>query len=415
VIINRLLEAARRTGHVHRELARRARDTTRRPVIVVPSVLGVRLVDDRGRSAWGSTRRLFTGAGPAESQRATPAGVLDGFRLVPGLYRHDVFGGFLRYLEQIYGARLGEDLFALDYDWRRPLADAARALAELVARVRGASDDRVDLIAVSSGGQVVRTYLAGGWADDPAHALADPVLGAGPGAVHRVVYLGAPQRGNIAGFGYLQEGVAMCWGGQTFDARAMHTGCTALFDLLPHAGERIFVDQDGAALELDHLDVATWKMLGLVGHDRPGLAEDLARARANHALIAGAAARHPPAIAIADRHERTATQMVVDHGKLVVPCPSCGSDGARYPFAFGAGDGVVPAASMAAVPNGAADGVWWVETSAHHRIATDAHIPPLVVEALLAPLKEVPRERYAWPRNPQTRGVVPPEDSVDAR
>jgi hypothetical protein len=410
VLINRVLEAMRSRGIVHRELRRRARDRTRAPLIVVPSVFGSRLVDPRGRAIWGGTSRLFVGTSFAEAPDARADGVVDGFTLVPGVYRHDVFGGLLRYLAAVYGARPGEDLFVLSYDWRESIGRAAGALAALVAQVRGAGDDPVDLVGISSGGNVVRAFLAGAWSDDPDAALADPVLGAGVAAVRRVVYLGTPHRGSISAIDYTQGGIGFFTGSKHFPALPLHTGVTSIFDMMPAPGDRIFVDGDGASLALDHLDPATWRDLRLVGHDRPGLAADLARSRRLHDAVAAAADRHPPAIAIAGRHKPTAIRAVVDGRKVAFPCPLCGDDRSRYPFAFGRGDGVVPEATLAAAPGLGADGPWWVEPSVHHRIATDTFIHPLVVEALLAPVKPVPRERYAWPRNPQTRGVPPPED-----
>lgn len=405
VLVNRLVERARSAGHLHRELARRARDAARRPVIIVPPVLGVRLVDDRGRSTWGATRRLVFTAGQTIGPLADarPDGHLTGFTLVPRLYERDVLGGLVRYVERIYGARLDEELFVLAYDWRRPLVEGARELARLVARVRGASDDPVDLIGISSGGNVIRSFLAG----DPANGPdADPVLGATTSAVRRVVYLGTPHRGNVGGFGYLVEGMQIV--GVRPDGPTLQRRCPAIFDLLPHPDERIFVDARGEPLDLDHLDPHTWRTLRLPGHDRPELADDLARARAHHLRIAGVP--HPPSIVIADRHRPTAARVIVDAGALVIPCASCQGDPERYPYAFEPGDGVVPAATMAAAPGLSADGPWWVKTSEHARIATDAHVHPLVVEALLSPHKPVPRERYLWPRNPSLRGVVPPED-----
>lgn len=409
-LINRAIEMVRRQGHVHRELARRARDAVKHPVIIVPSVIGVRLVDESGRAVWGSTRHLFRGPGPADVAELRPAGLLDSFRLVPGIYRHDVFGALVRYIEHIYGARLGEGLFVLDYDWRAPLARCARDLARLVARVRGTSDEHVDLIGISSGGPVIRTFLAGGWTDDPDDALGDPVLGPTVSAVNRVIYLGAGLLGNFAAFDSLLDGLVPVVGGYKHTASALQSGCTSLFDLLPH--HRIFVDSTGAPLDYDHLDPVTWRDLKLVGHDRPGLGDDLARARRNHALVAAAEANHPQSIVIADRHRRATARAVVDRGRVICPCDGRKGDLERYPFAFEPGDGVVPAATMAAAPNQPADGPWWIETSAHHRIATDAHVSPLVVEALLSPLKPVPRERYLWPRNPQTRGIAPPESEA---
>lgn len=416
MLINRIVEATRAQGIVHRELRRRARARGQRPpVIVVPPVLGSRLVDRGGRVVWGAAARLFVGRQFAEARELRADGVLDGFTVIPGVYQHDVFGGLLRYLARVYEAAPGEALFVLSYDWRQPIALAARALARLVAQVRGAGGDQVDLIGISSGGVVVRAFLAGVWSTDPdpEAALADPVLGAGPAAVRRIVYLGAPQRGSISALDHAQNGVGIVAGGKKITAMSLQTGVPSTFDLLPAPGERVFVDGDGQPLALDHLDPATWRELGLVGHDRAGLVTDLARSRRLQELIAAAVGRHPPAIAIAGRHRPTMARAVVDGGKVVYPC-ACGEDRRRYAFAFERGDGVVPEATQAAAPGLGADGPWWVEPSEHHRIATDASVHPLVVEALLSPIKAVPRERYAWPRNPQTRGVVPPEDDVPA-
>ncbi|MDB4957417.1 MAG: hypothetical protein JWO36_4986 [Myxococcales bacterium] len=359
---------------------------------------------------WGATHRLFVGPAPGELRTVRAAGILDGFTLLPGLYQRDVFGGFIRYLEAVYGARLGEDLFVLDYDWRQPHTHSARQLAELVARVRGTTDDRVDLVGVCSGGPVIRTFLAGGWRDDPNDAFADPVLGPGPASVSRVIYMGAPLRGSISSLDYLQEGVTMVWGGYRNTPQPLNRGIPAMFDMLPHDGERILVDRVGASLELDHLDPKTWRELGLVGHDRNGLADDLARARRTHQLVASAESNHPPSIVIADRHSPTTTaRAVLADGRLVFPCDQRAGDLERYRFAFAPGDGTIPAATMAAAPNQGPDGPWWIETSSHRNIASDPHVHPIVVEALLSPLKRLPREKYMWPR------LAKPRASLDAR
>src|SRR5688572_13162636 len=81
VLINRGVERLRRRGVVHAELARRARVEV--PLVVVPPAFGVRLRDERGRIVWGATRRLFAGRSFTEVPSARPAGLLDGFRLLP--------------------------------------------------------------------------------------------------------------------------------------------------------------------------------------------------------------------------------------------------------------------------------------------------------------------------------------------
>ena len=95
-------------------------------------------------------------------------------------------------------------------------------------------------------------------------------------------------------------------------------------------------------------------------------------------------AASPPSFVIADRHRETGFRAVVDGGKVVMPCAACDGHTERYPYAFAPGDGVVSADTMAAAPGLATASPWWVETSEHARIATDAHVRPLVVEALLA-------------------------------
>lgn len=416
VLLNRIVEAVRARGLVHRELRRRARARAERPpVIVVPSVLGSRLLDAKGQAVWGATSRLFVGRSFAEVAELRVDGVLGGFSLIPGVVGRDVFGGLLRYLARVYGAAPGEDLFVLAYDWRAPIATAARALARLVAQVRGAGGEQVDLIGISSGGVVVRAFLAGAWASepDPEAARRDPVLGPGMAAVRRVVYLGTPQRGAVSALEYTQSGAEAFAGGKKIAGPTLQAGMPAVFDLLPAPGEPVFVDGAGQALALDPLDPATWRALRLVGHGRAGLAAELARSRRLHAAIA-AAGRHPPAIAIAGRHRPTMARVVVDGETVAYPC-ACGGDREKYAFAFEPGDGVLPATTLAAAPGLGADGPWWVEPREHHRIATDAFIHPLVVEALLSPVAPVPRERYAWPRNPQTRGVVPEDDPEPGR
>src|SRR5439155_4438504 len=157
-------------------------------------------IDDRGREIWGATLRLFGGDGPAAIVTARPVGPVEGFTLIPRLFQRDVFGGLLRYLTRIYGARLGEDLFVLAYDWRKPLADNASALARLIARVRGAGDEQVDLVGISSGGNVIRRFLA-------ADTDEEPELGSSQAGIRRVVYMATPHRGAISGLNYYHEGM----------------------------------------------------------------------------------------------------------------------------------------------------------------------------------------------------------------
>src|SRR5216110_3069512 len=98
MLLNRLVERLRRARLGIRLLRHRARlVTVRRPVILVPSVLGATLVGAGGRVVWGSLPRLFGGPSLL-GETVQPARVLEGFTVVPGLWTYDVHGALARFL-----------------------------------------------------------------------------------------------------------------------------------------------------------------------------------------------------------------------------------------------------------------------------------------------------------------------------
>src|SRR5262245_3975668 len=101
-------------------------------------MFGTRLVDARGRTLWGSLPRLYGGPSIAWAEGARSDGLLADLALLPGLLGIDVFGGLVRFLEDVGGYRRGEDLWVLDYDWRAGAIDGAAHLADLCHRIRGA-------------------------------------------------------------------------------------------------------------------------------------------------------------------------------------------------------------------------------------------------------------------------------------
>ncbi|MEO7096268.1 MAG: hypothetical protein ABI175_23615 [Polyangiales bacterium] len=125
--------------------------------MLVPGMCGTRLVDERGRIVWGNLASLYTG--PSITTATRSAGLLESIEIVPGVAGVDIYGGLVRFFERA-GYRRGEDLFVLDYDWRTGAVDGARALARTISAIRGIGDERVDVIALSTGGIVTRAYLA---------------------------------------------------------------------------------------------------------------------------------------------------------------------------------------------------------------------------------------------------------------
>src|ERR671937_1708274 len=153
MLLNRLYERVHQLPLRIRLLRRRARLIAERtPVVLVPSVLGTRLVDARGRLAWGSVRRLYAGVPLGDEPGIRTAGLLRGFTVIPGLLHYDVFGALVRFLVGVGGYVPGEDLHVLEYDWRGGIAEAGAQLAELLQRLRAAGEERFDLIGMSTGG-----------------------------------------------------------------------------------------------------------------------------------------------------------------------------------------------------------------------------------------------------------------------
>ena len=86
---------------------------------------------------------------------------------------------------------------------------------------------------------------------------------------------------------------------------------------------------------------------------------------------------------------------------MVIPVCACDVDSKLYPFAYGPGDGAVPASSVAAAPS-RVDEPWWTETTSHQDLARSPGVRRLTVEALIAPDKPVVRDLYQV-RNPADR------------
>jgi pimeloyl-ACP methyl ester carboxylesterase len=297
------------------------------------------------------------------------------------VWEYDIFGGLVRFLDHIGGWSAGEDLHVLTYDWRRGVLAAAEELDRLVDRVRGASDDPVDVVCVSTGGLVVRAWLA-----------------AASARVRRVVYVGTPQRGSYMALDCLATGLKMAPGGRNFPPLEVARVQT-VWDALPHPDEKVFIDEDGRALDIDHYDPAAWRRLGL----DPGVADlddRLARARAAHAALDAGAARHPEAFVIGGRHLPTPSRLVVRAGRArMTPCTPQPDD-PWVGLTYEPGDATLVARSLCAVPGLRREDAWFVTPKEHRMLPADRDVMRLCVEALLATDRAIPHTSLVRrPRN----------------
>lgn len=140
---------------------------TRRPLIVVPGIVGSVLSED-GQIVWGGVRSLNKSnfqkldllpkqGAPVDLQ---PTDILRDVPLLFGLVRVGIYSGLIDFLEDDLGYREGNDLFVFPYDWRRTSFAAAKRLSEFIEDRVG--DREYDLLAHSMGGIVTRLMLGGG-------------------------------------------------------------------------------------------------------------------------------------------------------------------------------------------------------------------------------------------------------------
>jgi pimeloyl-ACP methyl ester carboxylesterase len=366
MLINRLLERTRQLPLRTRLLRRRASlPQDRCPLVVVPSILGTRLADRRGRLLWGSLRNLYSGPPVGDDPEVVTAGLLTGFNIIPGLLQYDVFGGLVRYLVNVGGYVPGEDLHVLEYDWRTGIANAGQRLGELLSTLRGAGQERFDLLCMSSGGLVAR-WLLSKW----------------PAAVRRVVYVGTPQRGSVTAFWYLADGVQIAPFGKTFPGEAFARFQT-VWDTLPHPEDPSFVNETGQPLDLNLYDAGTWSRLGL---HFPKTQERLNAAAYFHHSIEHVS--HADSFAIGARDLPTVSRCIVSNGRATFPPCGPRPDDPRLRFAFEPGDSSVTERSLASGIEPAH--VWHVHIDQHRGLPAEPAVHRLALEALLATGRTIP-------------------------
>ena len=284
-------------------------DTERNPVIVIPGILGSRLVDGQtSEVVWGEmgpsgvsplkTRSLTELALPMQSgvplhqlhDQVKQDGPLDQitFRVagIPirvnayaqvlatlgvGGYRDQHFHGSSRLNEVTYGND-HFTCFQFAYDWRRDISESAAQLAQYIeekdAYTRqqylekfGIENPNIkfDIVAHSMGGMVARYYLRYG--NQP---LADdgslPVLTwEGARRVGRVFIVGTPNLGSTQAIKEMKEGLRLAPPMPKFPAAVVGT-MPAAYQLFPRSEDMPLVYEDCS--RPDVLSPQTWQELG---------------------------------------------------------------------------------------------------------------------------------------------------------
>ncbi len=281
----------------------------RNPVIVIPGILGSRLVDrESGRVVWGAFAGDYADPGRPDGARlvalpmregvplaqlgdeVSPDGALDRLRvsllglpleldayvnilgtLGVGGYRDEFLGkaGAVDYGGEHYTC------FQFDYDWRRDVTETAQRLHEFILQKKayveaeharrfgpGGRPVRFDIVAHSMGGLVARYYLLHGPAGLPDDGPIPAPGWEGARHVERVILVGTPGAGSVKALRQLVEGVSFAPFLPKYEAAVIGT-MPAVYQLLPRPRHRRVVDASDRGRPVgDILDAALWERLG---------------------------------------------------------------------------------------------------------------------------------------------------------
>lgn len=277
-------------------------DLRRNPIIVIPGILGSKLVDETERRVvWGE----FGGNGidpatpegarllglPIENQ--TPleeladtvkvAGPLDTLNVrvfgVPfqiAAYREILtamgVGGYHDAASSVAGVNYGQqyhNCFQFAYDWRRDNVETAALLHEFILekkayveeeRRKRYGDDaepvRFDIVAHSMGGVMARYYLQYGNAPLPNDGSLPEVTWAGAEHVERLVMVAPPNAGSLQAVEYLTQGVQFSRFFSKYEPALLGT-MPSIYQLLPRNRHRPVVTGP-QRVAVDLFDPRTW-------------------------------------------------------------------------------------------------------------------------------------------------------------
>ena len=183
----------------------------REPIVIVPGIAGTILQKTDGTEAWPNINQMLVspsdsyldalalnvaGDGPAVGNSGVAqstvhaSSILKTAQLTLGgitLFSDDFYGNLIKTFTNA-GYVEGVDLFTAPYDWRLDINNSVSALAAKVAQARAASPTgKINIIAHSMGGLLVKKYLAGLSAVSGAAASAS--------FLDKVVLAGVPELG----------------------------------------------------------------------------------------------------------------------------------------------------------------------------------------------------------------------------
>ncbi len=241
--------------------------------ILVPGILGSRLLRPDGTEAWLNLGNVFGHHElalpltlPLSDSRddLVPAGLVGAGRVIPRLFGFAEYSDVVQLLRSAGfrgGSGPGPRYHLFAYDWRRDIAEAARALHDAIenlAEKSGNPNLRVNLVAHSMGGLVARCYLRYG---DAELTEDTPITWAGARRIHQLLVVTCPSAGSVPSLEALLSGARVGFSATTL-ATSVTEAMPAMYQLLPSTGVPSLLDDSGREVEADLLDPATWERFG---------------------------------------------------------------------------------------------------------------------------------------------------------
>lgn len=246
------------------------------PLILVPGILGSKLRDRQtGEEVWPGSlfEKVF-------SDYASLALAIDPATLAPGPSPYEAFaltdqalgrdfygqivnmlesaGGYVRGHAGVPSAAHERRYYLYVYDWRQDNVTSAAGLDELIEQVRRDYRDpqlKVDILAHSMGGLIVRYYLRYGGVD-----VLDgndfPVNNRGAARVRKVVMLGTPNLGSVSSLHSFLRGYPV--GVRRLATETLAT-MPSVYQLFPHPLGDWLIKLDGTTLDRDLFETRIWQ------------------------------------------------------------------------------------------------------------------------------------------------------------
>ena len=286
VVLSGCLPGGKKAPNLDAIFARSKLRKGKRPVIIIPGILGSELVNsETGERVWinlsaAKTDGLSLPISPGLKEnrdRLIATRIIERAKISNFLPEVSIYEALIQAVERYGGYTKGDwenpdtanggldKYYVFAYDWRLDnVANAHLLLSKIQDLKAKLGDDelRFNIIAHSMGGLIARYAAMYGNADLPTDGLAPAPNWHAARHFNKIFMFGVPNEGSMATLELLQKGYRV--GGFEIKVLNREAAITApaVFQLLPHQNTARFYDENLNPLEVDLYNPETWKKYG---------------------------------------------------------------------------------------------------------------------------------------------------------